>query len=118
VTAGELMAIQVTAAVPAAIVTAGLAISSRGAGMAGESLPGRVFPWPPSHAEGGQCEGAQEDDYANDQQVDQAFDDHADDAQRDRRDYQKQEKGDHLILRSDATGQRRAMRRSPPAPCS
>jgi hypothetical protein len=53
----------------------------------GNALPCRVLAGSPPHPQGGQDEGGEEDNDADDQQVQQTFGDHADEAQRDRCDY-------------------------------
>src|SRR5260370_42475328 len=81
-------------------------------------LPGWAPPESPPHPQGAQEKGAEEHDYADEQQVQQALRDYTHDAQHHRHDHQKQEEHKHLILRSVRSAQRRASRRSPSAPCS
>jgi len=51
--------------------------------------PGLAPAGSPPHPQGAQKQGAEQDDYADEQQVQQALRDHAHDAQRDRRDHQQ-----------------------------
>jgi|HubBroStandDraft_6_1064221.scaffolds.fasta_scaffold570666_2 hypothetical protein len=58
-------------------------------------LPGRTPAGTPPHPQGTQHKGAEENDDANEQQVQQALGGDAHNAQHDRYDHQKQKQGNH-----------------------